>query len=94
MERWVMLKLSVSQLTNAFAAPLLAAYASGNQSGWFVRGGLIEAAFFVQCANAILPPLVHFLGIGDNFKFYVLAPFAKTQVRFLEKLEFSFGSMN
>ena len=82
MERWVMLKLSVSQLTNAFAAPLLAAYASGNQSGWFVRGGLVEAAFFVQCANAILPPLVHFLGIGDNFKFYVLAPFAKTQVCF------------
>eukprot|EP00889_Picochlorum_renovo_P000902 jgi/Picre1/27932/NNA_000894.t1 len=56
-----------------------AAYVSGNKSGWFVRGGLMEAAFFVQCSNALLPPLVHLLGIGDNFKFYVLAPFAKTQ---------------
>ena len=81
MERWVLLKLSVSQLINAFAAPLIAAYVSGNKSGWFVRGGLMEAAFFVQCSNALLPPLVHFLGIGDNFKFYVLAPFARTQVR-------------
>ncbi|KAI8112216.1 hypothetical protein M9434_003540 [Picochlorum sp. BPE23] len=79
MERWVMLKLSFSQLINAFAAPVIAAYVSGNKSGWFVRGGLMEAAFFVQCSNALLPPLVHLLGIGDNFKFYVLAPFAKTQ---------------
>lgn len=81
MERWVMLKLSVSQLMNAFAAPLLAAYASGNTTGWYVRGGLMEAAFFVQCANAILPPAVHFLGIGDNFKYFLLSPFARTQVR-------------
>jgi len=79
MERWVMLKLSLSQLLNAFAAPVLAAYASGNTSGWYARGGLMEAAFFVQCANAFVPPLVHFLGIGDNLKYYVLAPFARTQ---------------
>lgn len=80
MERWVLLKLSFSQLLNAFAAPLIASYVSGNKSGWYVRGGLVEAAFFVQCSNALLPPLVHFLGIGDNFKFYVLSPFARTQV--------------
>lgn len=80
MERWVLLKLSFSQLLNAFAAPLIASYVSGNKSGWYVRGGLIEAAFFVQCSNALLPPLVHLLGIGDNFKFYVLSPFARTQV--------------
>ncbi len=47
-ERWVMLKLSVSQLLNAFAAPVLAAYASGEATSWFTRGGLVEAAFFVQ----------------------------------------------
>lgn len=80
MERWVLLKLSFSQLLNAFAAPLIASYVSGNKSGWYVRGGLVEAAFFVQCSNALLPPLVHLLGIGDNFKFYVLSPFARTQV--------------
>lgn len=79
MERWVMLKLSVSQLLNAFAAPVLAAYISGNKSGWFARGGLMEAAFFVQCANSLVPPLVHFLGLGDNLKYYVLSPFARTQ---------------
>lgn len=79
MERWVMLKLSISQLLNAFAAPVLAAYAAGNKSGWYARGGLMEAAFFVQCANALLPPIVHFLGIGDNLKYYVLSPFARTQ---------------
>jgi len=81
MERWVLLKLSFSQLLNAFAAPLIASYVSGNKSGWYVRGGLVEAAFFVQCSNALLPPLVHLLGIGDNFKFYILSPFARTQVR-------------
>jgi len=79
MERWVLLKLSFSQLINAFAAPLIAAYVTGNKSGWYVRGGLMEAAFFVQCSNALLPPLVHLLGIGDKFKRYLLAPHAKTQ---------------
>jgi hypothetical protein len=79
MERWVLLKLSFSQLINAFAAPLIAAYVTGNKSGWYVRGGLVEAAFFVQCSNALLPPLVHLLGIGDKFKRYLLAPHAQTQ---------------
>ena len=79
MERWVLLKLSFSQLINAFAAPLIAAYVTGNKSGWYVRGGLMEAAFFVQCSNALLPPLVHLLGIGDKFKRYLLAPHARTQ---------------
>jgi hypothetical protein len=79
MERWVLLKLSFSQLINAFAAPLVAAYVTGNKSGWYVRGGLMEAAFFVQCSNALLPPLVHLLGIGDKFKRYLLAPHARTQ---------------
>ena len=79
MERWVLLKLSFSQLINAFAAPLIAAYVAGNKSGWYVRGGLMEAAFFVQCSNALLPPLVHLLGIGDKFKRYLLAPHARTQ---------------
>jgi hypothetical protein len=79
MERWVLLKLAFSQLINAFAAPLIAAYVTGNKSGWYVRGGLMEAAFFVQCSNALLPPLVHLLGIGDKFKRYALAPHAKTQ---------------
>lgn len=79
MERWVMLKLSVSQLCNAFAAPMLAAYASGNRSGWFSRGGLMDAAFYIMCANSLLPPLFHLLGLGDKIKYYILSPFARTQ---------------
>jgi hypothetical protein len=79
MERWVMLKLSISQLCNAFAAPMLAAYASGNRSGWFSRGGLMDAAFYVQCANSLVPPLFHLLGLGDKIKYYILSPFARTQ---------------
>lgn len=79
MQRWVMLKLSVSQLLNAFAAPVLAAYASKSKSGWYARGGLMEAAFFIQIANAFGPPLFHLLGIGDFVKYYLLSPFARTQ---------------
>ena len=79
MQRWVMLKLSISQLLNAFAAPVLAAYASRNKTGWYARGGLMEAAFFVQLANALVPPLFHLLGIGDFVKYYILSPFARTQ---------------
>jgi hypothetical protein len=79
MERWVMLKLSVSQLCNAFAAPMLAAYASGNRSGWFSRGGLMDAAFYIMCANSLVPPLFHLLGLGDKIKYYILSPFARTQ---------------
>lgn len=78
MERWVMLRLSVSQLLNAFAAPMVAAYVSGNRSGWFSRGGLIEAAFYVQCANAVMPPLFHLMGTLDKLR-WMLSPFARTQ---------------
>lgn len=81
MERWVTLKLSVSLLTNAFAAPVLAAYLSGSLSGWYSRGGLMEAAFFVQCANGVAVPLFHLLGAGDNLRWYLLSHFARTQVR-------------
>jgi hypothetical protein len=79
MERWVMLKLSVSQLCNAFAAPMLAAYASGNRSGWFSRGGLMDAAFYIMCVNSLMPALFHLLGLGDKIKYYILSPFARTQ---------------
>lgn len=78
MERWVMLRLSISQLLNAFAAPMVAAYVSGNRSGWFSRGGLIEAAFYVQCANAVMPPLFHLMGTLDKLR-WMLSPFARTQ---------------
>jgi hypothetical protein len=80
MERWVTLKLSISQLTNAFAAPVLAAYLSGNRASWYSRGGLAESAFFVQCANGLMVPLFHLLGPGDNLKWFLLSPFARTQV--------------
>ena len=79
MERWVMMKLSVSLLCNAFAAPMLAAYATGNRSGWYSRGGLMESAFYVQCANALGPTLFNLLGLGDKLKYYILSYYARTQ---------------
>ena len=78
-ERNTSLKLSVAYLLNAFVVPLLAAYLSGNTHSWYSRGGLMESAFFLQAANAILPPLATLLGPRDLLRSQVAARWARTQ---------------
>lgn len=56
-ERAQLLKLCVAYLGNAFVVPLLAAQFAGSRSSWYSRGGLMESAFYMQLASALLPPL-------------------------------------
>ncbi|KAL4440168.1 hypothetical protein ABPG75_003169 [Micractinium tetrahymenae] len=78
-ERWALLKLSVAYLVNSFVVPLLAAYFAGSSNSWYSRGGLMESAFYMQLANALLPPLAVLCDLEELLHFQVLSRMAKTQ---------------
>lgn len=74
-----MVRLAAAYCFNAFAVPVLAAYASGNRASWFSRGGLVESAFWTQLANAIVLPLASLFDPGPLTRAHALARWARTQ---------------
>ncbi|PRW39140.1 kinase domain [Chlorella sorokiniana] len=90
-ERAQLFKLSLAYLLNAFAVPLLAAYFAGSSSSWYSRGGLLESAFYMQVANALLPPLATLCDLEDLVYSQWISRSAKTQAmmnRLLQPPEF------
>lgn len=77
--RWLVVRLAAAYCFNAFAVPVLAAYASGNRASWFSRGGLVESAFWTQLANAIVLPLASLFDPGPLTRAHALARWARTQ---------------
>lgn len=45
----------------------------------YTRGGLVEAAFYIQVINAILPDIISVFDLKRMARFHVLAHFARSQ---------------
>ncbi|KAK3254181.1 hypothetical protein CYMTET_36598 [Cymbomonas tetramitiformis] len=69
------LKLTAGHLLNSVFVPIMVA----DPSYWYVRGGFVEQAFYIQLVNAVLPDIVQLLRVRYHINTIYLAKFAKTQ---------------
>ncbi|KAK9808616.1 hypothetical protein WJX72_000561 [[Myrmecia] bisecta] len=78
-ETWHVIKLSVFYLVNSFLVPVLAVSFSENTETWYSKGGLIEQAFYIQLANAVLPAILDLIGPVALTRAAIFASYARTQ---------------
>lgn len=78
-EKWLTLKISVFYLVNSFLVPMLVQSSKKRRATWYLKGGLMEQAFFIQLSNAILPDLLTLFDPLDALNVYFFSRFARTQ---------------
>lgn len=84
-EKWLTLKISTFYLVNSFLVPMLVQSTKKRRGTWYLKGGLMEQAFFIQLSNAILPDLLTLFDPLDALNVYFFSRFARTQ-RMLDNL--------
>ncbi|KAK3265094.1 hypothetical protein CYMTET_26203 [Cymbomonas tetramitiformis] len=69
------LKLTAGHLLNSVFVPIMVA----DPAYWYVRGGFVEQAFYIQLVNAVLPDIIQLIQLTSRVNIMYMSQFAKTQ---------------
>lgn len=78
--RSVITKLTIFYLFNSFVIPIVAVVTLENGSVvWFTRGGVVEAAVYIQLINAFVPDLIALFSVPRMINYHIFSKFARSQ---------------